>query len=216
MFTGIIEAIGTIKNLKKVQDEWRLTINCLGLELNDVSIGDSISVNGCCLTVVEKDEQSFAADVSNESMRCTTLGELGEGTGVNLEKAMLASSRFGGHIVSGHVDGVGTLVSSQADGQSLRLVFSAPDELKKYIAAKGSLSIDGASLTVNEVNANQFTINVIPHTQTATIIGNYQINQKVNLEVDLVARYLERLIQGDEATIPKVLDREFLKAHGFG
>ncbi|MFL2855032.1 MAG: riboflavin synthase, partial [Pseudohongiellaceae bacterium] len=159
MFTGIIEAIGTIKNLKKVQDEWRLTINCLGLELNDVSIGDSISVNGCCLTVVEKDEQSFAADVSNESMRCTALGELGEGTEVNLEKAMLASSRFGGHIVSGHVDGVGALVSSQPDGQSLRLVFSAPDELKKYIAAKGSLSIDGASLTVNEVNANQFTIN---------------------------------------------------------
>ena len=128
---------------------------------------------------------------------------------------MLSSSRFGGHIVSGHVDGVGTLVSSQADGQSLRLVFSAPDELKKYIAAKGSLSIDGASLTVNEVNANQFTINVIPHTQMATVIGNYQINQKVNLEVDLVARYLERLIQGHEATIPKVLDREFLKAHGF-
>ena len=148
-------------------------------------------------------------------MGCTVLGELGEEAEVNLEKAMLATSRFGGHIVSGHIDGVGILVSSQPDGQSLRLVFSAPDELTKYIAAKGSLCIDGASLTVNEINANQFTINIIPHTQTATIIGNYQINQKVNLEVDLVARYLERLMQGDEAVIPKVLDREFLKAHGF-
>ena len=128
---------------------------------------------------------------------------------------MLATSRFGGHIVSGHVDGVGILVSSQPEGQSLRLVFSAPDELTKYIAAKGSICIDGASLTVNEVNANQFMINVIPHSQIATIIGNYQINQKVNLEVDLVARYLERLMRGDEAAIPKVLDREFLKAHGF-
>ena len=215
MFTGIIEAIGIIKNLEKIQEEWRLTINSLGLELTDVSVGDSIAVNGCCLTVVERDEESFAADVSNESMRCTVLGELGEGAKVNLEKAMLATSRFGGHIVSGHVDGVGILVSSQPEGQSLRLVFSAPDELTKYIAAKGSICIDGASLTVNEVNANQFMINVIPHTQIATIIGNYQINQKVNLEVDLVARYLERLMRGDEAAIPKVLDREFLKAHGF-
>ena len=127
----------------------------------------------------------------------------------------MATSRFGGHIVSGHVDGVGTLVNSEQEGQSQKLVFESPDVLCKYIAAKGSICIDGTSLTVNEVNGNQFSINIIPHTQTATIIGDYEINQKVNLEVDLVARYLERLMRGDEAAKPASIDRDFLKAHGF-
>ncbi|NKB35131.1 MAG: riboflavin synthase [Pseudomonadales bacterium] len=215
MFTGIIEAIGTVTNLKKIQDEWRLLINCGDLDLGDVNIGDSIAVNGCCLTVVELDANGFSADVSNESMRCTALGEARTDSRVNLEKAMLATSRFGGHIVSGHVDGVGTLVSTEPDGQSIKLVFAAPDNLCKYIAAKGSICIDGTSLTINDVDGTRFSINIIPHTQTATIIGDYQVDQKVNLEVDLVARYLERLMQGEDAAKPAVLDREFLKAHGF-
>ena len=215
MFTGIIEAIGTVKSLSKIKDEWRLLIDCGSLNLGDVKIGDSIAVNGCCLTVVELSSDTFAADVSEEAMRCTAFEATTTGSRVNLEKAMQASDRFGGHIVSGHVDGVGVLIALEPEGQSLKLEFQAPDELCKYIAAKGSICIDGTSLTVNEVNGNVFAINIIPHTQTATIIGDYQPQQKVNLEVDLVARYLERLMQGEEAAKPVVIDKEFLKAHGF-
>ena len=215
MFTGIIEAVGTVQSMRKIKDEWRLLIDCSQLDMSDVKLGDSIAVSGCCLTVVEFDQQSFAADVSNETIRCTALGNVEAGTRVNLEKAMLATSRFGGHLVSGHVDGVGILQSSTAEGQSKKLDFDAPKELSKYIASKGSICIDGTSLTVNKISGTQFSINVIPHTQTETIIGDYEIGQQVNLEVDLVARYLERLVQGDNAEQPAVLDRDFLKAHGF-
>lgn len=215
MFTGIIEALGSIKNLQQVEDEWRLEIDTGDLEMDDVNIGDSIAVNGCCLTVVQMSTQLFAADVSNESMRCTTLGTLAEGSKVNLEKAMLATDRFGGHIVSGHVDGVGQLQSLVQDGKSIKLTIEAPLELSKYIAAKGSICIDGTSLTVNEVKENSFSINIIPHTQVATIIGDYKQGQKVNLEVDLVARYLERLSQGESATETTIIDEKYLKAHGF-
>ena len=172
MFTGIIEATGSVANLTRVREEWRLVIAAGGLSLADVKLGDSIAVNGCCLTVVEFDERQFAADVSNETMNCTSLGQLKTGSRVNLEKAMQATSRFGGHIVSGHVDGVGSLVSSAPDGQSIRLVYEAPKELARYIAGKGSICIDGTSLTVNAVNGAQFTVNVIPHTQVETIIGD--------------------------------------------
>ena len=215
MFTGIIEAIGIVQSLSKIQDEWRLKIDCVQLDTSDVKLGDSIAVSGCCLTVVELDQKCFGADVSNETIRCTALGQVKSGTVVNLEKAMLATSRFGGHIVSGHVDGVGTLVSSDPEGQSMRLVFEAPNELCKYIAAKGSICVDGTSLTVNKVHGSQFSINIIPHTQTETIIGSYEIGNRVNLEVDLVARYLERLAQGDKAEQSALLDREYLKANGF-
>jgi riboflavin synthase len=157
----------------------------------------------------------FGADVSNESMRCTALGQFKGGTPVNLEKAMLASGRLGGHIVSGHVDGVGNLIESSADGASVRLVYEAPKEIAKYIADKGSICIDGTSLTVNEVSGLKFTVNVIPHTQTETIIGDYKVGQSVNLEVDLIARYLERLLQGTDSS-EEGLNKEFLTNHGFG
>jgi len=215
MFTGIIEAIGIVQSLSKIQDEWRLKIDCAQLDTSDVKLGDSIAVSGCCLTVVELGRKCFGADVSSETIRCTALGQVTSGTVVNLEKAMLATSRFGGHIVSGHVDGVGTLVSSDPEGKSIRLVFEAPNELGKYIAAKGSICVDGTSLTVNKVNGSQFSINIIPHTQAETIIGSYEIGNRVNLEVDIVARYLERLTQGDKAEQPALLDREYLKANGF-
>ena len=152
MFTGIIEAIGSVAKLQQLGSDWRLTIDTGKLDLSDVVLGDSIAVNGCCLTVVELKENIFSADVSNESMRCTALGEFKDGTRVNLEKAMLASGRLGGHIVSGHVDGVGSLVELSEDGASVRLVYEAPKEIAKYIAAKGSVCIDGTSLTVNEVS----------------------------------------------------------------
>ncbi|MGY8784106.1 MAG: riboflavin synthase [Pseudomonadales bacterium] len=215
MFTGIIEAIGSVAKLQQLGSDWRLTIDTGKLDLSDVVLGDSIAVNGCCLTVVELKENIFSADVSNESMRCTALGEFKDGTRVNLEKAMLASGRLGGHIVSGHVDGVGSLVELSEDGASVRLVYEAPKEIAKYIAAKGSVCIDGTSLTVNEVSGQKFTVNVIPHTQAETIIGDYKVDQNVNLEVDLIARYLERLLQGTDSKT-EGLNKNFLAKHGFG
>lgn len=212
MFTGIIAAKGILQSLEPTSSDWRLVIAVGELSMDDVRLGDSIAVCGCCLTVVEHDEISFAADVSAETLRCTTLGELQPGSEVNLEKAMLATDRFGGHIVSGHVDGVGTLVEQKPEGGSQRLVFSAPQNLKKYIAAKGSICIDGTSLTVNEVRDTEFVINVIPHTQEATIIGGYKTGQKVNLEVDIVARYLERLNHSQQEA---GIDAAFLEKHGF-
>ena len=214
MFTGIIEAIGSVARLQQLGSDWRLAINSEKLDLSDVVLGDSIAVNGCCLTVVELEENIFSADVSNESMRCTALGEFKEGTRVNLEKAMLASGRLGGHIVSGHVDGVGTLIESTEDGASISLVYEAPKEIAKYIAGKGSVCIDGISLTVNEVSGQKFTVNVIPHTQTETIIGDYKAGQNVNLEVDIIARYLERLLQGANSSEGE-LSKNFLSKHGF-
>ncbi|MBM87997.1 MAG: riboflavin synthase [Gammaproteobacteria bacterium] len=215
MFTGIIQAIGTIRSLTKVEQEWRLVVTCGSLDLGDVKVGDSIAVNGCCLTAVGVGEDSFAADVSEESMRCTALGTIKEGSSINLEKAMQATDRFGGHIVSGHIDGVGILVDKEPEGQSLNLEFETPDHLQKYIAPKGSICIDGTSLTVNKVSGNKFAINIIPHTQTTTIISGYKLQQKVNLEVDLIARYLERLLEQKDDSYPVKIDKDFLGAHGF-
>jgi riboflavin synthase len=205
MFTGIIEAIGQVKSLTEIRSEWRLVLETKSLDMSDVKIGDSIAVSGCCLTVVEMTPTSFAADVSNETLRCTSLGSLKPGSRVNLEKAMLATDRFGGHIVSG----------STPEGQSVKLIFRVPAELSKYIAAKGSICIDGTSLTVNEVDGDEFAINVIPHTQEETIIGEYGIDRKVNLEVDLVARYLERLMSPKGGDSTSSITIETLKANGF-
>ncbi len=214
MFTGIVAATGEVADLKQLDAEWRLTIRVGKLDMSDVKLGDSIAVNGCCLTVVNMDNETFAADVSNETMRCTSLGSLSAGDRLNLEKAMQASDRFGGHIVSGHVDGVGELVSQQSEGKSIRLEFSVPQELQYFIAAKGSICIDGTSLTVNEVSGTSFAVNIIPHTQDETIIGDYRVGQQVNLEVDLVARYLERLMQNPAQASP-ALNRDFLRQHGY-
>jgi riboflavin synthase len=220
MFTGIIEAIGKIAGLRQRDSEWRLTVDCGGLDLSDVALGDSIAVSGACLTVVALDDKSFQADVSNETMRLTSLGQLEKGTAVNLEKALQPTSRLGGHIVSGHVDGVGELETLEPDGKSWRLVFRAPDNLARYIATKGSVCIDGISLTVNAVEGARFTVNIIPHTQQETVIQYYQPGTRVNLEVDLVSRYLERLLLGDQAAKPaqstSLLSKEFLAQHGFG
>ena len=217
MFTGIIETTGTIVRLEQQQSEWQIEVATGELDLTDVAIGDSIAVSGCCLTVVALDEAAFSADVSNETMRCTNLGRLKIGSRVNLEKAMLASSRFGGHIVSGHVDGVGRLVSATPEGLSIILRFEAPVELAHYIAAKGSICIDGTSLTVNEVNGSEFAVNIIPHTQQETVIGDYVPGREVNLEVDVIARYLERLMQKSELEKGNGsrISREFLEQNGF-
>jgi len=216
MFTGIIEAIGTVRSLREVEAEWRLEVSVGTLGMGDVALGDSIAVSGCCLTVVEFGDDYFAADVSNETLRCTSLGDCKPGSRVNLEKAMQATDRFGGHIVSGHVDGVGVLANKAIEGKSWVLDFEVPEELSRYVAAKGSICIDGTSLTVNSVEDCVFSINVIPHTQQETIIGGYAPGVRVNLEVDLVARYLERLLQvqsGGKAESGVTLD--LLQKSGF-
>ena len=220
MFTGIIEAIGNVANLQQLDNEWRLSVDGGKLNLSDINLGDSIAVNGTCLTVVAFDNKSFQADVSNESLKLTTLGLLKKKAPVNLEKALTLSSRLGGHIVSGHVDGVGTLETLEPDGKSQRLVFKAPDNLARYIAGKGSICIDGTSLTVNEVEGAIFTVNIIPHSQEQTVIQYYKVGCKVNLEVDLISRYLERLVLGDDAANSELsanpITHAFLDKHGFG
>ena len=196
MFTGIVAAVGTLLERNDRGGDCRLRIAAGTLDLGDTGIGDSIAVIGCCLTVVELEADGFSADVSNETLRCTTLGSLEPGRRVNLEKAMCLGDRLGGHLVSGHVDGIGALLRRESDGDSLRLSLRAPAGLARYIARKGCICIDGASLTVNEVDGTDFSVNIIPHTRAETIIGQYREGQQVNLEVDLLARYLERLQSG--------------------
>lgn len=199
MFTGIIEACGEIAAVKSQGGDCRLRINAAGLDMSDVKLGDSIATDGVCLTVVKFDSHSFEMDVSAESLAKTSLGGFKAGRKVNLEKAMQPTARLGGHIVSGHVDGVGTIESRDIVGESLRFRVRVPDPLAKYIAIKGSVCIDGVSLTVNNVEGAVFEINIIPHTADITTIGEYQAGRKVNIEVDIIARYLERLLLGDKA-----------------
>ena len=214
MFTGIIEAVGKIEALSQEKGEWRLKVSTGDLDLSDVKIGDSLAVSGCCLTVVEKHANAFSADVSNETMRCTALGTLGIGSLVNLEKAMLATDRFGGHIVSGHVDGVGQLLKIENEGQSIKMTFKMPLNLIKYVAAKGSICVDGTSLTVNEVKEDYFIVNVIPHTQDETISGSYKVGNNVNLEVDIIARYLERMSRDMNNKVQEITE-SYLEEKGF-
>ena len=199
MFTGIITAIGTIANIEPKGGDCRLTINTGKLPLSDTQLSDSIAVNGVCLTAIELGKQHFCADVSNETLSRSTLKQAVVGTPVNLELALTPTTRLGGHIVSGHVDGIGELVEQKPDARSWRLSFKAPDGLAKYIAEKGSICIDGISLTVNAVNGAVFSVNIVPHTLMETTLAAIKVGDKVNLEVDLLARYLERLLLGDKA-----------------
>ena len=194
MFTGIIEATGQIDSLEQVGGDLRAVITSPDMDFSDVKVGDSICVSGVCLTATEVKSNGFTVDISNETVSLTSFAALKPGHGVNLEKAMQASSRFGGHIVSGHVDGLAELVSRRPDGRSERLVFAAPPQLMKYIAAKGSVCLEGISLTVNEVEGNAFGINIIPHTAEMTTFGDLVPGSRVNLEVDIIARYLESLV----------------------
>jgi riboflavin synthase len=199
MFTGIIESIGKIAKMEKRGGDVRLHIATGKLDLSDVALGDSIAVNGVCLTAVVLPGDGFVADVSNETLSLTSLGQLSTGSPVNLEKALTMSTRLGGHLVSGHVDGLGEVIAKSEDARSIRFTVKAPDELAKYIAHKGSITVDGTSLTVNAVKGAEFELNIVPHTAQETIMSEYEVGRKVNLEVDLVARYLERLLLGDKA-----------------
>jgi len=218
MFTGIIEAVGRVQQITPRNGDVRLTIATEKLNLNDVKLGDSIATNGICLTVVELTGQGFAADVSNETLRRTCLKTWQVGTRVNLEKALMPTSRLGGHIVSGHVDGLGEIISFKPDARSLQYQVRAPDSLAKYISEKGSITVDGISLTVNAIDGATFSLNIVPHTVQETNVGQWQTGSVVNLEVDLLARYLERLVMGDKAAQPTAkadISLEFLAQHGF-
>ena len=199
MFTGIIQSIGEIAAIQLKGGDVRLYIKTGKLQVNNVALGDSIATNGVCLTAVELPGDGFWADVSRETLDCTSVGNWKVGQAVNLEKAMTPETHFGGHIVSGHVDGLGEIVTRKPDGRSERFVIRAPKELAKYIAANGSITIAGVSLTVNRVDGCDFEINIVPHTLQETIIGGYKKGTKINWKVDVVARYRQRLMLGDKA-----------------
>ena len=219
MFTGIIEAVGRIARIEPLGGDWRLSIQSGRLDLADVRLGDSIAVNGACLTVTALQSGGFSADVSAETLACTAFGGLRAGARVNLEKALTLSGRLGGHLVSGHVDGVGEIVSRRPEGRSVRMDVKAPAGLSRYVAAKGSICVNGVSLTVNAVEGDVFTLNVIPHTAGETTVDEWVPGARVNLEVDLLARYLERLISGSIAAAPAApsgaVTLELLARHGF-
>ncbi len=211
MFTGIIKAKGRIAGMENRGGDVRLSVRSEGLPWADFEIGESIAVNGVCLTAVALHEDGFDTDVSVETLDVTALGRLDVGAEVNLEPSISLGERLGGHLVSGHVDCTGKVVSCTADARSIRLAIEIPKEYARYVAKKGSVCIDGVSLTVNEVSGNTFELNIIPHTADVTIIGDYRNGTVVNVEVDLLARYLERLLDVDGDGI----SLEFLKAHGY-
>ena len=219
MFTGIVEAVGSVRSTEKRQGDLRLHISVGKLDMSDVQLGDSIATNGICLTVVELPGDGYVADVSLETLEHSTLGHLKAGSPVNLEKALTPTTRLGGHLVSGHVDGIGRVVSVEPAARSSVYWIEAPKELAKYIAHKGSIAVDGMSLTVNAVDGARFALNIVPHTQQETIVGDWRPGTEVNLEVDQIARYLERLLdpslQGDNPRGKSDISESFLAEHGF-
>ena len=195
MFTGIIQTIGKISKIESNDSNSRIVFEVEKFILDDIRIGDSISVNGVCLSVIKKSEDTFSVDVSNETMRLTTFSVLKVNNNVNLEKAMILSDRINGHFVSGHIDGTGIIKEKKKEGRSTFFLIEFPQDLKKFVSKKGSISIDGVSLTINTTQGNSFGVNIIPHTLSETIMSEYKEGDKVNIEVDLIARYLDKLIE---------------------
>ncbi len=195
MFTGIIADIGEITELRDIGTDRRIHVRTRLVGDGNLQLGGSIAVNGVCLTITDLSPIGFNADISAESLRCTTFENLQLNDSVNLEPAVTPGTALGGHIVSGHVDGIGAVQSIDAEGRSYRYIFTMPESLSRYLAAKGSVSVDGVSLTINKVNSRSFEVNIIPHTLEQTIFKHYQPGTEVNLEVDLLARYLERLLE---------------------
>ena len=215
MFTGIVQAVGRVRGMASEGLDQRLIVESRGLDLSAARVGDSIAVNGCCLTAVTLAEGWFAADVSAETLDRTNLGGLAAGSMVNLETALSLSAPLGGHLVSGHVDGIARLLERRPEGRSERWRFRIPEPLARYVAEKGSVCLDGVSLTVNDVDGAEFGVNLVPHTLAVTTLGSLRPGSPLNLEVDLLARYLERLLLGDEAARPGGLSLEALARAGF-
>ena len=194
MFTGIIETVGEVVAKELREGDVKLTLKADESYLEAVMLGDSIACNGVCLTVIDRTSNQFMLDVSVETLSLTTIGDWDVGSKVNLEQAMIASSRFGGHIVSGHIDRIGEIIDIADDARSWRMTVRVPKNIRQYIAKKGSICVDGVSLTINSVEDSEFSVNIVPHTLSHTIIGDYKLNQKVNIEIDTIARYVERLV----------------------
>jgi len=214
MFTGIVEEMGAVTAVEKTLAGTRLTILAATV-LSDLRIGDSVSINGTCLTVVTKGERNFAVEVSPETLSVTTLGHLTTGAPVNLERAMKLNERIGGHLVAGHVDGVGTIRGRHQEGNAIFFTIEAPHEILRYCVVKGSITVDGISLTVNDVTEKGFSVAIIPHTAKVTTLGLKQPGDSVNLESDLIGKYVERLLQ-ERNQLPKsipVIDKEYLQKH---
>jgi len=195
MFTGIIAAVGHVVDVEAGPGRAKFQFATGKLDLAGLKLGDSIAVNGACLTVVAFDARGFSADLSRETLECTTLGQLSSGAPVNLERALSLGESLGGHLVTGHVDGIGVVRSLQTDADSLRISIDVPVTLARYVARKGSVCVDGVSLTVNAVSNETFDVTIVPHTRAETIIRNYSEGSRVNIEVDMIARYLERIVQ---------------------
>jgi riboflavin synthase len=194
MFTGIVQGVGRVRSVEPHGGDVTLWFDTGELSLAGIEIGGSIAVSGACLTAVQLEPHAFAADVSRETLSLTTAGDWAPGSRINLEKALTAGQALGGHYVTGHVDGVGTVVARHDDARSVRVEFEVPGELARYVARKGSICVDGVSLTVNGVEGRRFDVNLVPHTLEMTILGDYRAGTRVNLEVDIIARYLERLV----------------------
>ena len=218
MFTGLVQAVGSVAAIERRGVDARLRIEVGKLPMANVAEGDSICVNGACLTALEVSTDGFAADVSRETLDHTALGDLDRGSPVNLESSLTLQRSLGGHLVTGHVDGTGEVTAFEREGESWRLSVRAPDELARYIARKGSICVDGVSLTVNSVDGAVFGLNIVPHTLRETIIGGYRAGTRINLEVDIIARYLERLLLGERAAEPgrdTTITLDKLRQHGF-
>ncbi|WP_394145421.1 riboflavin synthase [Vibrio atypicus] len=216
MFTGIVEAVGTLTAITPKGEDISVTVSVGKLDMGDVKLGDSIATNGVCLTVVDYSETSYTADLSLETLQKTGFTDYQAGDKVNLEKAMLPTTRFGGHIVSGHVDGVGEIVERNMVGRAIEFWVSMPEEITKYVAEKGSITVDGISLTVNALRKNAFKLTIVPHTGEETTIADFHVGRKVNLEVDVLARYMERLLTSQKEQQPESnITLEFLQQNGF-
>ena len=211
MFTGIIKAKGSIAAIEKRAGDVRLRVTAADLPWADYEVGDSIAVNGVCLTAIQLHDDGFDTDVSVETLDVTTLKHLETGDAVNLEPALRVGDALGGHLVSGHVDGIGRMTARADDARSIRMTFEVPAELARYVARKGSICVDGVSLTINEVSGNTFGLNIIPHTAEVTTMGAYEPGTAVNIEVDLLARYIERMLGSETGG----LSIDFLREHGY-
>ena len=215
MFTGIVEEIGTIQGIRRGVHSSSLTIQG-NMIFDDLKLGDSVAVNGVCLTVADHSKNTFTADVMHETLNRSSIGELKAGSHVNLERAMPANGRFGGHIVTGHIDGTGTITEIKKDDNAILYTVKAPDKIMKYIVEKGSIAIDGISLTVAAVTSERFSVSIIPHTSKSTILSEKSVGDTVNLENDVIGKYIEKLMGYEQDTKPKSnITKEFLTKFGY-
>lgn len=216
MFSGIVEEMGAVQAIEKGLAGAKFSILASAI-LDDLQVGDSVSVSGACLTATKIEDQSFFVDVSTETMNCTNLGTIAVGTPLNLERAMKLNARMGGHLVTGHIDGIGTLRAREQDGNAIYLTVEASEDIMRYCVPKGSITIDGISLTINSVTAHSFSVAIIPHTAKVTTIGLKQVGDAVNLESDLIGKYVERLLRTNGTLPPSsapVIDKDYLQKRG--